>query len=79
VGEQGYGDEFGIGSGEAYSILEIAEMFGGEIRMLPERKGNRMTADVVCDKTMALGWQPKKKIKTYIEELKKQGWDEHED
>jgi UDP-glucose 4-epimerase len=74
VGEQGYGDEFGIGSGEAYSVLEIAEMFGGEIQMLPERKGNRMTADVVCDKTMALGWQPKRKIKDYIEELKKQGW-----
>ncbi len=39
VGEHGYGDEFGIGSEEAYSILEIAKMFGGEIVMLPGAKG----------------------------------------
>ena len=42
VGENGYGDEFGIGSDEAFSILEVAQMFGGEIKMLPERRGNRM-------------------------------------
>jgi len=74
VGENGYGDEFGIGSGEAYSIKEIAEMFGGEIEMLPERKGNRMTADVISAKTEALGWSPKRKISDYIEHLKMTGW-----
>jgi len=74
VGEQGYGDEFGIGSGEAYSIKEIAEMFGGDIEMLPERKGNRMTADVVSAKTEALGWLPKRKISDYINSLKKNNW-----
>ncbi|MBU1642677.1 NAD-dependent epimerase/dehydratase family protein [bacterium] len=74
VGENGYGDEFGIGSGEAYTIKEIAEMFGGEIEMLPERKGNRMTADVISAKTQALGWQPKRKIKDYIEEIKANHW-----
>ncbi len=66
VGENGYGDDFGIGSAEDYSILEIAEMFGGEIKMLPERKGNRMTADVITEKTEALGWSAKKFIKDYI-------------
>ncbi|MBB4803682.1 UDP-glucose 4-epimerase [Flavobacterium nitrogenifigens] len=71
VGENGYGDEFGIGSPEAYSILEIAEMFGKEIIMLPERKGNRMTADVISSKTEALGWKPTMVIKDYIEDLKK--------
>lgn len=70
VGEQGYGDEFGIGSGEAFSILEVAQMYGGKIEMLPERKGNRMTADVVSAKTEALGWSPKRKLADYIEELK---------
>lgn len=70
VGEQGYGDEFGIGSGEAFSILEVAQMYGGKIEMLPERKGNRMTADVVSAKTQALGWSPKRKLADYIEELK---------
>lgn len=74
VGENGYGDEFGIGSPEAYSILDIANMYGGEVIMLPERKGNRMTADVISAKTEALGWSPKRTIKGYIEECRKNGW-----
>ena len=74
VGEQGYGDEFGIGSGEAYTIKEIAEMFGGEVEMLPERKGNRMVADVISAKTEALGWSPKRKIKDYISTIKENNW-----
>ncbi len=70
VGENGYGDEFGIGSPDAYTILEIAQMFGGVIEMLPERKGNRMVADVVTCKTESLGWSPKRSIKDYIKCLK---------
>ena len=66
VGENGYGDEFGIGSPEAFTVLEVAELFGGEIQMLPERKGNRMTADVMIDKTKALGWSPKRNLADYI-------------
>jgi len=74
VGENGYGDEFGIGSGEAYSILEIAQMFDGKIEMLPERRGNRMSADVISAKTEALGWKPVRKIKDYVEELRANSW-----
>lgn len=74
VGENGYGDEFGIGSPESYSIKEIAEMFGGKIDMLPERKGNRMTADVMTAKTEALGWKPTRNIQEYIQELKLNNW-----
>lgn len=75
VGESGYGDEFGIGSLEAYSIKEIAQFFGGEIVFLPERKGNRMTADVLTAKTEALGWKPTKSIQEYIEEMKLNNWE----
>ncbi|EOW9217183.1 TPA: NAD-dependent epimerase/dehydratase family protein [Vibrio cholerae] len=74
VGEHGYGDEFGIGSPESYSIIEVAQLFGGKIEMLPERKGNRMTADVISDKTQALGWSPKRRLKDYIEILKANSW-----
>ena len=56
VGEKGFGDNFGIGSMEAYTVIEIAKMFGGKIEMLPERKGNRMKAEVVTSKTEALMW-----------------------
>lgn len=69
VGESGFGDEFGIGSEESFSILEIAKLFNGEIQMLPERRGNRMTADVVTEKTRALGWKPKRRLVDYIRAL----------
>jgi UDP-glucose 4-epimerase len=74
VGEKGYGDEFGIGSPEPYTINDIAKLFGGEIKILPERKGNRMNAEVLSDKTIELGWYPKKNLKDYIDQLRKNGW-----
>jgi len=76
VGEQGYGDEFGIGSPEAYSVLDIAKLFGGQIDMLPERRGNRMTADVITDKTQALGWSAQRSVADWIEELRQKAWGE---
>lgn len=74
VGENGFGDEFGIGSPESFSILEVAELFGGKVEMLPERKGNRMTADVMISKTESLGWSPKRTLATYIESLQVNNW-----
>jgi len=74
VGENGYGDEFGIGSQEAFSIKEVAELYDGEIIMLPERKGNRMVADVMVKKTQSLGWRAKKNLKDYIQEQRINKW-----
>jgi len=74
VGENGFGDEFGIGSSDAYSINEIAELFDGRVEMLPERRGNRMTADVISSKTKLLGWSPTKTIKDYIDSCRKNNW-----
>ena len=67
VGENGSGDDYGIGSPESFSILEIANFFNCEIEMLPERAGNRMTAAVITDKTKALGWSPTMSVIDYIE------------
>lgn len=75
AGEKGYGDEFGIGSLEAFTIEEIAKMYGGKIEMLPKRKGNRMTAEVITAKTEALGWSPSKNIKQYINVLRANNWE----
>jgi len=74
VGENGFGDEFGIGSCESYTIKEIAQMYDGEIQMLPERAGNRMVADVVTAKTEALGWTPTKNVKDYIKNCRENDW-----
>lgn len=74
VGENGFGDEFGIGSPEAYSVLEVAELFGGSVQMINERRGNRMSAEVVIEKTKKLGWRPQKNLVDYIEALKNRNW-----
>ena len=69
VGKKGVGDGFGIGHQDAFSILEIAKMFDGNIEMIPERKGNRMTADVITSKTEALGWKAVISVEDYIKKF----------
>jgi len=76
IGEKGHGDEYGIGSPEAYTVLDIAKMYGGTIKMLPERKGNRLVANVKSEKTKALGWKAKKSIKEYISFQRENHWKE---
>lgn len=71
VGEQGHGDEYGLGSPESYSILDIAKMFTDNIIMLPERPGNRMES--IVDTTKAekeFGWKTEHTVGEYIESLK---------
>ena len=70
IGSSGVGDDYGIASPYSYSILEVAELFGGKINMISERRGNRMTAELITDKTIALGWEPKWKLENYIKDLK---------
>lgn len=73
VGEKGHGDEFGIGSHESHSVLDIAKMFTENIVMLPERPGNRM--DSICDTTRMeekFGWKPEQTVQAYIKSLKAQ-------
>ncbi len=71
VGERGQGDEYGLGHPESFSILEIAQMFGGEIAMLPERKGNRMDSRVDSSRAeKEFGWKAEHHIRDYIEAIK---------
>ena len=73
IGEKGKGDEYGIGSPESFSIQEIAEIFNpkkDKIIYLNERKGNRMSAEVITTKTEELGWTIKRNLRDYIKELK---------
>lgn len=73
VGERGHGDEYGLGAAESYSILDVAEMFGAEVVMLPERRGNRM--DGTCDvrrATHELDWTPKRRLADYVAELRRE-------
>ena len=66
VGEKGEGDNFGIGTDEIFSLMDVAQMFGGTIEMLPATKTTRASANVDSTKTRALGWEPKQHLPEYI-------------
>ena len=68
VGDKGRGDEYGLGAKEEYSILDVANMFGAEITMLPERKGNRMDAAVELSRIQnEFDWQAEKRLSDYVQ------------
>ena len=68
VGEKGEGDNFGIGTDEHFSLLEVAEMFGGEIEMLSQTKSSRTSPHADAEKIRALGWAPQHHLQEYIKE-----------
>lgn len=70
VGEKGEGDNFGIGTDETFSLLEVAQMFGGDIEMLPATPSTRASAEVDSSKTRALGWAPQHHLSDYIQATK---------
>lgn len=70
IGEQGEGDGYALGNEKDYSILEIAQMYGGKIQMMPEKKGNRMKGFIDTAKSKALGWSAKRGIEEYISSVK---------
>lgn len=72
VAEKGRGDGFGIGADQSYSVMEVAEMFGGETVLMPERKGNRLSSAVDSEKTQGLGWRAKRSLPEYIKGVKKE-------
>ena len=74
IGEKGFGDNFGIGNPSSYSVDEIADLFGGKKKYIPERKGNRMNSSVNIRKTLDLGWSPKYSIEDYVLQLKENRW-----
>ena len=70
VADKGNGDGYGIGSHQSFSILQLADMIGLPVKMLPARKGNRLDAPVLSHKTTALGWAQKYFLKDYIQKKK---------
>lgn len=72
VGEKGEGDGYTIGAQEVYSLLDVAEMFGGEIVMTPQTKSTRSSGAEDITKMRDLGWEPKHSLKDYIESIKNQ-------
>lgn len=70
IGKDGMGDDFGLGDEHAYSILEVAQLFGGDIVMGPASPGNRMSSEIDTSKSRALGWEAKRRLADYIESVR---------
>jgi UDP-glucose 4-epimerase len=70
AGENIRNDEFQLGSGVDYSILDIAEAFDHPFEFVPARKGDRPKglADVSHAKKV-LGYEPTKNVINYIKSL----------
>lgn len=66
----GEGDGYGLSSNDDYSLLEVAELFGGEVTMLPQTKTTREQSVIDSEKVRALGWKQKHFLKDYIEASK---------
>lgn len=65
--ESNLNGEWHLRSGKIHTILELAEMFGSDYTMIPERRGERFSAEDVKSNTQeALGWYPKWNIEDYI-------------
>ncbi len=70
AGEKGQGDGYGIGADTSYSVLDVANMFGTEVLMLPPRAGNRLTSGVDNVQVKALGWTPQNNLPDWIASVK---------
>ena len=60
-------NEFFLGSGKEYSILQVAKMFKTKIKTIKEKPGERYGG--LCDYSKAkklLGYSPKNNLKDYI-------------
>ena len=64
-------EEYQLGSGKDYSILEVAEMFGSEIEFIPERRGDRRYGKADIEKTYSmLGWKAMQTLESWIKNIR---------
>lgn len=63
-------DEYQLGSGQDYTILEVAKMFSNDIVHVPGRPGDRRSGLANSEETREkLGWVPQMNLQTWIKSL----------
>ena len=70
VGEKGIGDGYSLNSEQAYSILEIAKAFGGEIVFRDNYSGRTDSGEISRKARDELGWDTTVNVLEYIEKFK---------
>ncbi len=69
--EYSQNDEFQLNDVKEYTILEIAHMFGGEIKMIPARPGDRSCSITTDNKSRELlNWETTMSVCEWIRNLK---------
>jgi UDP-glucose 4-epimerase len=72
AGEKGMGDGYCLGPKDMHTIREVAEMFGGEIMMLPEKPGDRKNVSIDLTKSEEeLGWHAQIRLQDHISDFLK--------
>lgn len=73
VGERGSGDGYLVGTGINYTLREIAEAFGTDIKYIPERRGERFTSRAYSTKMKEeFNWEAKHNVIDYIHDWVKE-------
>jgi len=63
---KGQKEEYWLGTGKNYSILEVAKMFSSSIEIIPSRPGERNKTEINLNSMIKLGWKAKMDLKDYI-------------
>ena len=65
--------EYQLASGKLYTILQVAKMFKSDIKMIPERPGERFSSkrDSLKKSKKELNFESKFKLKNYIDNFLK--------
>ena len=64
------GEVFNVGTGKNHSILELANMIGGEIKFLPSRQGEaKETLADISKIRLAMSFEPRVKLDDYLRDV----------
>ena len=70
VGEKGRGDGYALNNTHTYSVIEIAEAFGGPIEYIEGSPGRSESGDAPAKAREELGWETTVDILDYIKDFK---------
>jgi UDP-glucose 4-epimerase len=64
--EHGSGDGYLLGAGREWSILDVADLFGGPYELIPAKRGERVSGRADSTKARAIGWKPRRSLDRYV-------------
>lgn len=71
IGEKGERTEYGISAREVHSLLEVAEMFGLQVKFAPPTRSTRSSGAEDTSRLEALGWTQRHTLREYIDGVRK--------